>query len=136
MATYTKFNAFVEALAEQKHKLDTDQLSVAFTTNANAPVATDAVLTDLTVISTANFDTINITTSSSSQTGGSYTLVLADLVMTATGGAIPTFQWVVIYNNTATNDDLIAYFDYGSEITLQQDETFTLDFGAQLFTLS
>lgn len=136
MASYTKFQSFVEAICEKKHDLGADQLRCAFTTLANAPDgATDAVLTDLTTISTANMDTTAIVRTSSSQTGGTYTLVLQDLVITATG-AVPTFRYVVIYNDTAASDELIAFFDYGSDVTLALDETFTLNFGAQLFSLT
>lgn len=135
MATYTKFNSLVEAMAEKKHDFSTDQLRVALCSAANAPVAGDAVLTDLTVISTANLDTTAVTTLSSSQTGGTYTLVTQDLTMTATG-AVPTFRYVVIYNDTATNDELVCFFDYGTDVTLATDETFTINFGAQLFSLA
>lgn len=34
----------------------------------------------------------------------------------------------MIYNDTATNDELIAWFDYGASITLLDGETLTLDF--------
>jgi len=61
--------------------------------------------------------------------------VLADLTMTATG-AVGPFQYVIIYNDTAANDELICWYDYGSEVTLAKDDTFTLDFGDQLFSLA
>lgn len=127
MATYVKFQPFVEALAEKAHDLGSDTLTVALTTNANAPSATDGVLADLTEISYANCSTRAITTSTSAQTSGTYKLVLTDLVLTASGTVGP-FQWVIIYNDTASNDELICYFDYGSEITLAASETLTLDF--------
>jgi hypothetical protein len=38
------------------------------------------------------------------------------------------FRYVVIYNDTAAADELIAFYDYGSEITLASGETFTIDF--------
>jgi hypothetical protein len=126
MATFNKFQPFVEKLAEKAHNLGSDQLVVALTTNANAPVATNGVLADLTQISYTNLSSRNITTSSSSQTSGTYKLVIADLVLTASG-AVATFRWVVIYNDTAASDELICYFDFGSDLTLASGETLTLD---------
>jgi hypothetical protein len=125
MATFNKFNSFVEALAEKTHNLGSDQLVVALTNTA--PNATDTVLANITQISYTNLSSRNITTSSSSQTSGTYKLVLADLVLTASGSVGP-FRYVVIYNDTATNDELIGYYDYGSSISLANGETFTLDF--------
>lgn len=125
MATFVKFNAFVEAVAEKKHNLGSDQLVVALSNSA--PSATNAVLTDITQISYTNLSSRNITTSSSAQTSGTYKLVLNDLVLTASG-AVATFRYVIIYNDTATNDDLIGYYDYGSSLTLASGETFTCDF--------
>jgi hypothetical protein len=131
MATFNKFQAFVEDLAHGEHDLETDQLVVALTAAANAPAATDSVLTDLTEI--ANYANLsgstprNITTSASSQTSGTYKLVLTDLVLTASDTVGP-FRYVVIYNDDHASDGLIGYFDYGSEVTLASGETFTVDF--------
>ena len=65
---------------------------------------------------------------------GAYTLSLADLVLTASGTVGP-FRYIVIYNDTAANDELIAWFDHGSSITLENTDTYTLDFAAAFFTL-
>lgn len=128
MATYTKFQSFVEAVAEKVHNLGSDQLVVALTAAANAPVNTNTQLSDLTQISYTNCSSRNITTSASSQTSGTYKLVLTDLVLTASGGTVGPLRYVVIYNDTATNDELICWYDYGSEITLADTETLTIDF--------
>lgn len=128
MATYTKFNSFVEALAEKVHNLGSDTLTVALTAAANPPSASNTQLSNLTQISYTNCSTRAITTTSSAQTSGTYKLVLQDLTLTASGGSVGPFRYVVIYNDTATNDELIAYYDYGSEITLASGETFTIDF--------
>ena len=133
MANFNKFNAFVEALAEKKHDLGADTIKVALCNMA--PVATNSVLADLTTVSVANLSPLTPTRTSSSQTGGTYSLVLQDLTMTASGTVGP-FRYVVLYNDTATNDDLICWYDYGSEITLNAGETFTLDFGATVLTLA
>lgn len=125
MATYNKFNSFVEALAEKVHNLGSDQLTVALTDVA--PTASNTVLANITEISYTNLSTRNITTSTSAQTSGTYKLVLTDLVLTASG-TVPQFRYVVIYNDTASNDELIAWFDYGAEINMLNTDTLTLNF--------
>ena len=131
MASFTKFQQFVEDLAHGVHDLETDQLTVALTAAANAPTAsTDAVLTDLTEISYTNLSSRNITTASSAQTSGTYKLTLTDLTLTASGGSVAAFRYVIVYNNTPTSpaDPLIGYYDYGSDLTLASGESLTIDF--------
>lgn len=125
MATFVKFQPFVENLAEGKHNLGSNQLAVALTNTA--PTNTFSTLSQVTEISYANCSSRNITTSTSAQTSGTYKLVLADLVLTASGTVGP-FRYVVIYDDTSTSDNLIASYDYGSSITLSTGETFTIDF--------
>lgn len=126
MATYNKFNAFVEVLAEKGHNLGADALTVALTNSA--PAAGNSVLADITEVSYTNLSSRVLVQSSSSQTSGTYKLVIADLVLTSSGGTTGPFRYVVIYNDTATNNELVAWYDYGSSITLADGETLTLDF--------
>lgn len=126
MASFVKFNTFVEDLAEKVHNLGADQLVVALT-NTAPTAATDGQLSDITQITYTNLSSRNVTTSTSAQTSGTYKLVCADLVLTASGSVGP-FRYVVLYNDTATNDELIGYYDYGSSISLSSGETFTIDF--------
>lgn len=126
MATFNKFEQFAEDVAHGVHDLSSDQIAVALT--ANAPAASDAVLADLTEIAYTNLSSRNVTTSASGQTGGTYKLVLDDLVLTASGGSVGPFRYVVLYNDTPAGDPLIGYYDYGSEITLLDGETLTIDF--------
>lgn len=130
MAACNFFHSFREKLAEKAHNLGSDQLVVALTAAANAPVATNNVLTDLTQISYTNCSSRNITTTSSTFTTTTYKLVLQDLVLTASGGNIATFRYIVIYNDTAASDDLICWYDYGSDVTVTNGNTFTIDFDA------
>jgi hypothetical protein len=131
MATYNKFNSFTEALAEKVHNLQSDVLTVALCATANAPVATNTQLSNLTQISYTNLSSRVLTQGTSSQTSGTYKLTINDLTLTASGGSVATFRYVVIYNDTATNDELIAWFDYGaSGVTLASGESLTLDFDA------
>ena len=130
MATFNKFDAFVENLAEKVHNLGSDTLKVALTNTA--PVATNTVLANITQISSGNGYTTGgatVSITSSTQTSGTYKLVLADVVFTATGSMGP-FRYAVLYNDTPTSpaDPLIGFYDYGSSITLALNETFTLDF--------
>ena len=136
MATYNKFQCFVEDICEKKHNLASDTLKVALSNASNAPSASaDVKLADITTVSTANLDTTTLTVSSSSQSSGTYKLVVADLTMTASG-AVGPFRYVIIYNDTAANDELICWYDYGSEVTLASGDTFKLDFGTELFSLA
>jgi hypothetical protein len=128
MASFNKFNCFVEDLAEKKHNLGSDTLTVALCAAANAPVATNTVLANLTVIAYTNLSSRVLSTVSSSQTSGTYKLVVNDLVLTASGGSVAAFRYIVVFNETASNDELIGWYDYGSDLTLADGESLTLDF--------
>lgn len=136
MAVFNKFNAFVENVAEGVHNLGTGQLVIALTNSA--PAATNSVLADITQIAYTNLSSRNVTTASSSQTSGTYSLVCNDLVLTSTGGTTGPFRYAVLYNDTPASpaDPLIGYYDYGSSITLADGETFTVNFGANVLTLA
>ncbi len=131
MASFNKVNCFVENVSEKVHDLGADTLKVMLTNSA--PVATNTVKADLTEISAGNgyaAGGTQATQSSSAQTSGTYKLVLADVVFTAAGGSIGPFRYAVLYNDTAANDPLIGWWDYGSSLTLASGETFTVDFDA------
>jgi hypothetical protein len=132
MATFNKFNPFVEAIAEKVHNLGSDTLKVMLTNTL--PVNTNSVKTDITEISAGNGYTAGgntATQTSSSQTSGTYTLVLADPASwTASGGSIATFRYAVLYNDTAASKNLIGWWDYGSAVSLASGDSFTVDFDA------
>lgn len=130
MPTFNKVNSLVEALAHGEHDLETDQLVVALCAAANAPVVGNTQLSNLTQISYTNCSSRNITTTSSGQTSGLYKLILTDLTLTASGGNVGPFRYIAIYNDTSTNDLLLGWLDYGSEITLSDGQTFIIDFSA------
>jgi len=129
MASFNKFNSFVEALAEKVHNLQSDVLKVLL--SSAAPTATNALKTDITEIAAGNGYTAGgaqATQASSAQTTGTYTLVLNDVTFTAAGGSLPALRYALLYNVTATNKELIGWWDYGSSITINNGETFTVDF--------
>jgi hypothetical protein len=131
MATFNKFNSFVEALAEKAHNLGSDTLKVALTNSA--PVATNTVLANISQISAGNGYTAGgsqATQSASAQTSGTYKLVLDDVTFTASGGSIGPFRYVVLYNDSAAADELIGWYDYGANLTVTSGNSFTVDFDA------
>lgn len=136
MASFVKYECFSETLAEKAHNLDTDVLKVALT-NTAPNVATHTTLADITEIgagsgySAGGTDTQNAT----SRSGATTSITGVDVVFTASGGTIGPFRYVVLYNDT-TSDNLIGYWDYGSSVTLQIGETFTVDLGSSLFTIA
>ena len=130
MATFNKFNSFVEHLAEGVHNLQTGALTIALSNSA--PSAANSVLADITQIAYTNLPTSRLlTVSESAQSGGLYTLKIADKVLTATG-TVAAFRYVIIYNDTPASptDPLIGWYDYGSSIVLNNGDTFTIDFDA------
>lgn len=137
MAVFNKFQPFVASLANGVFNFATDQLQVALTATANAPINTNSVLANLTEISYTNLSSRVITTTSSTQTAGVYSLVLVDLTLTASG-TVAAFQYVVVYDNTAASKNLICWFDYGSALTLNSGESLLIDFATAntLFTIT
>ena len=130
MATFNKFQQFVEDLAKGVHDLSTDTLKVMLTNVA--PVATNEVKANLTEISAGNGYSAGgtaATITSCEHTTGTLKLVLQDVVFTASGGTIGPFRYAVLYNDTPSSplDPLIGWHDYGTSITLQNTETFTWD---------
>lgn len=131
MASYNKFQQFVEDVCKKVHDLSSDTLKVCLTNTI--PTATNAVFADLTEITAENGYAAggpSVTTSSCEQTTGTVKLLIVDEVITASGGTIGPFRYAVLYNDTPTSpaDPLIGWWDYGSAITLNNGETFTVDF--------
>lgn len=115
-------------MSEKKHDLGADVLKIMLTNSA--PLSSNTVKANLTDIAagfgyTAGGTAVTIT--SSAQTAGLYKLIGSDVVFTASGGSIGPFRYAALYNDTATNDELIGWWDYGSSITLLTGESLTVD---------
>lgn len=131
MATFTKFYSFIEAAFEKKHNFGSDTFKWMLTNTA--PSLSNTVKADITEISAGNGYTAGgatVTITSSSQSSGLWTWIIADTTWTASGGSIATFRYAVLYNDTATNDELVGYVDYGYGITVTTGNTFTIDVDA------
>lgn len=142
MATYTKYEIFVENLCNKV--LDAFGATEVWKAiiHTDAPVvATDNVLGDLTQIAGSNGYTTDGTdiTFNSTRTGGTVTATAVDVVWTASGGnlgASTTGRYISYYDSTPATKYLAASWDYGATFTVATGETLTLDFGASLWTLA
>jgi hypothetical protein len=140
MAAYNKFQQFSEDLGKGVHQFQAAGHTLkCYLTNSAPDANADAVKTDLAEITaehgytSGGHDTQNDFTESA----GVGTVTGVDIVITASGGTIGPFRYVVLYNDTPTSpaDPLIGWWDYGSSITLADGETFTINFGASIFTI-
>lgn len=144
MATFVLINDWLDNLHEDVDAAS-DQFVVALSNTAPGSEGTpptgdgNGVLANVTEIAYTYCSSRNLTTASSSQTSGTYSLVFNDLVLTASGGSVGAFRYVYIYDDTPTTpaDPLVCYYDYGSSITLLDGESLTIDFSASgLYQLS
>jgi hypothetical protein len=128
MASYNKFNQFTKDLIDGVHDFDAHSFKVMLTNTA--PTAANTVKANLTEISSGNGYTAGgtVTTITTSTSSGTAKVTGTDIVFTASGGAIGPLRYAVLYNDTATNDPLISWWDYGTSITLNDTETLTVDF--------
>ena len=139
MSSFNKFNDFVEQLALKQHDLNSDPLYV-FLTN-EAPLATDTTRADIADLSTGGGYTAGgaDTQNTASETGGTLSVVGTDITFTASAGTIGPFRYAVLYNQVgglASSNKLIGWWDYAVSITLQDGESFKVDFGATMFTIT
>lgn len=150
MPVTTKVRDFVEDLAEKVHNLGSDNLAIALSNTApgsessNPTLSGNGVLANVTQISYTNYSddmTVDrrLQSVTSSESSGTYTLDAADITITASGGALPTFRYVYLYNDTPTSpaDPLILVIDNEAGITLASGESVTLQFnGSGILTLA
>jgi hypothetical protein len=128
MATYNKFHSFGKNVHEGKHNLSTAVLRVAFTNTAPSP--TNQTIADIAQIATGggyNTGGFTLPVVSSTQTSGTYKLVVQDVTFTATGTCGP-FRYVVVYDSSSAGELLIGWYDYGDSLTLASGESLFLDF--------
>ena len=136
MASFNKINDFVENAVEGMN-LGTDTLTIALSNTAPAsessnPTAdSNGILANVTQISYTNLSSRNLANVTSAQASGPYKLSADDLTLTASGGSVGPFQYIYIYNDTVSSpaDPLIGYYDYGSALTLNDGDSFTIDIG-------
>lgn len=140
MATYNKFQDFSEQQIIGTHDWDANTFKIMLV-NSPAPVNTNTVKANLTEISAGNGYTAGgtATTITVSESSGTTTVQGTQVVFTASGGSIGPFQYAVLYNDSAASKNLVAWWDYGSAVTLASGDTFTVKFNnttpGTIFTL-
>lgn len=137
MATFVKFDCFNDDLGKGLHHLNSagDTLKV-YLTNNTPSVAGDVKVADLLGITEEHGYAAADIANDYTTTSGVGSLTGSDVVWTASGGDFGPFRYVVLFNDTAADDPLIAYWDYGSSISVVSGETFTVDFGATVLTIT
>jgi len=131
LAAYNKFNNFVDYLvgnvSGQSIKI-ADTWKVLLTNTA--PVATNTKYSDISAGEVANGNGYvtggAASTVTAANSSGTETVTAADVTFTASGGSIGPFRYAVFYDTTPTDKPLACWFDYGSSITLNSGESFTV----------
>ena len=137
MASFVKFQNFVEALGKGEHQLHAAGHTLkAYLTNNAPSVSDDSVKADLAGITEQNGYAAADAQNDYTESTGTGTLTCVDITWEASGGSFGPFRYVVLYNDTHASDALIAYWDYGESITCENGDTFTADFGASVFTIA
>lgn len=137
MVAALKYETFVEDLANKLHDLFGTNDTVLAVIHTDAPVAaTDTTVANLTQITGTGYAAADIQ-NDGTRSGGTVSVTGVDYVWTATAADwTSTARYVSIYNDTSLTDRLIVSWDYGATFAVGNGETFTLDFGASVFTLS
>ncbi len=138
MATCVFYDPWFDDVMEGVHTLGSNTLKLVLSNTT--PNAADDQLSDVTQITGANGYTTGgetLTSVTSTQTSGTYTLSADPVIFTASGGTMGTFRYITLYNDSATNDELICYWDHGSTVSLTDTQTYTITFGSgNVFTFT
>ena len=141
MASFNKFNCFVQNVAHALHDMQTGTAQVykVYLTNT-APSASNTVYNTPADLSTANGYTaggVSIGTIAGAQTSGTFSFAGGtNPAWTASGGSIGPFEFAILYNSTSSTQPLIGWWDYGGAITLTNGNTFTVSLPTPILTIT
>lgn len=120
---WNKFHPFIEEIAKGNHKFGTDVFSLALTNSAPSPAyATRAQVSEISYAYASDRD---LTLNSANQTNGLLRVIFADHIISANGGSVGPFRYLVVYNKS--NDKLIGWLDYGSNVTVLDGQSLGVD---------
>jgi len=145
MPAYNKIEDFVQQILSGVHTFTgAGDVFNIFLSNEQ-PLVGDTIKTDIAEISAGNGYTAGgeDTQNTLAESSGTATVTGTQVVWTASGGTIGPFQFVVLFNQTASSplDALVAWWDHGSAVTLADGETYTVKFNnssttGTIFTLA
>lgn len=132
MASFVKFEVFPKDILAGVHTFGSDAFKIALT-NVAPDAAANEVLADITQIADGGGYTAggyDLDNEALSEASGVGKVVVDDETITASGGSVGPFRYVVVYNDTPTSpaDPLCWYYDYGSALTLADGESLSVDF--------
>ena len=119
-ATYNKFQPAIENLFENINS-GSDTWVIKLATAVNAAAGT------ITEVANGNGYTTGgnaASVTSASQTGGTFTLVLASPAVWTASGAGFSFQYAILTDSTTSTN--VAYWDYGASQAVASGETVTV----------
>lgn len=129
MATFNKINAFTHNLGRGIHNFSANtSVKVALSNvTVSAGMSTFSQITEITAGNgyAAGGEALSGVTWSTN--AGTARLKASDLVITATGGTLATFRWVVFYDDKAASDELVGFYDFGTAVSITDTNTFTVD---------
>ncbi len=138
-ATFHKFQDFAEQWGKGIHQLHAAGHTIkVYLTNNTPDAALDAIKTDLVGITEGagfGYDPADVQ-NDYTEAAGTGTMTAVDVTWIAAGGSFGPFRYVILYNDSAANDNLIGWWDYGSSITILDGENFKVDFGASVLTIT
>jgi hypothetical protein len=127
MAQPVFFNSFLLELGKETHNLTSDTLK--WMLSNTAPVVTNTIKSNITEISAGGGYTAGGATWGGvtwTQSSGVVRLMGNDVTWTFSGTPA-VFRYAVLYNDTAANDELICFVDYGVGLAYATSQVHTID---------
>ena len=144
MASYNKFNSFVQYVSNGSFNLGSDAIKVGLTNTSTSPTASITSYSQLSEVSaTCGYSAggTSVGSVTSAQVSGTETFAGNNVTWTANGATVGPFRYAVIYDSSFTTNNVIAWWDYGTSITMNSGDTFTVQFNGgaasgTIFTMS
>jgi hypothetical protein len=140
MASFNKFNLFVQDMEQGQHDFTSGGGTYNVILTNTSPVATNHYYSDISgELSTGGGYTSGgaTATTSDANASGTETISSSNVVWTATGSGFGPFRYAVMYREDGSNHGLVGWWDYGSSVSLSSaGATLTISWASGVFTLA